>query len=537
MATIELQQKIIDALGILHTAIKNVQLYPPQSPSITSTIEKFYLAISKLLEEESPIVLAEAEKKALICGKTLEPKDLEKVQIASLIYIMLNHGIKSIFFDRGVEKEELDIFIHCLAKSPEEIKHQGGFPNLMRAKKIRHIYLDEKIFVSMERYQKILSEEEAIPSKATAVTTETLTGYENEAAGYLNEMLREDAPAGQEASKKLVELLERLPPQWQRGFVAKELGRLIQWIKIETEDSPAFDALCGQLREQAESFLKQERFAEALPIFDVFHKIFTGKIQRNDAIRETVSRALKNLATEDILDLLLNEFNANKRKQQHEAHEILTAFDEIILERLLDIVRDATDTNERVRVINLIRELGARAIPAVKSRIKDSAPWYYLRNLAYLLGHIGNEENAYVLQPLLLHKHRKVKTEALKSIYQTGGAQRGQLLLSVLPQVDGDFRVSIIEMLGKLKCEKAVPQLLEILRNKSLISSDEDIAMQEKVCDALGAIGSPDALKPLKEIYESKSFLGIGAYPIKIRYAAKRAVDSISRKLQEKPKG
>ncbi|HON58486.1 MAG TPA: HEAT repeat domain-containing protein [Smithella sp.] len=535
MSETDLQQRIIDALGIMHTAIKNVQLYPPNSPSISNTIEKFYAVLLNLLEEESPIVIAEAEKKAIICGKTLDTKDLEKVQISTLIFIMLNHGIKSIFFDRGIDKEELDFFIHCLAKSPEEIKHQGGFTNIMRAKKIHHIYLDEKVFISMDRYQKIISEKGEAPQKESLenLSAEKLADTEKEALRLLTAMLGENTEQRMEASKQFAALLQPLPLEWQRGFVSKELDKLIAWMKIETEATPEYDIICGYLREQAQSFLKQERFAEALPIFSVLHQINVGALKKNDAIRKAVSRTINNLATEDHIRLLLNEFSTNKRKQQNDAHEILVAFDDIILERLLDIVRDATDTNERVRVINLIREMGARAIPAVKSRIKESAPWYYLRNLAYILGHIGNEENAYVLQPLLLHKHGKVKTEALKSIYQTGGAQRGQLLLSVLPQVDGEFRVSIIEMLGKLKYEKAVPQLLEILKNKSLISKDEDIAMQEKVCDALGAIGSPDALKSLKEIHEAKSFLGIGTYPVKIRYAAKRAMDSILRKQQQ----
>jgi len=535
MSETDLQQRIIDAMGIMHTAIKNVQLYPPNSPSISNTIEKFYAVLLNLLEEESPIVIAEAEKKAIICGKTLDTKDLEKVQISTLIFIMLNHGIKSIFFDRGIDKEELDFFIHCLAKSPEEIKHQGGFTNIMRAKKIHHIYLDEKVFISMDRYQKIISEKGKAPQKESLenLSAEKLADTEKEALRLLTAMLGENTEQRMEASKQFAALLQPLPLEWQRGFVSKELDKLIAWMKIETEATPEYDIICGYLREQAQSFLKQERFAEALPIFSVLHQINVGALKKNDAIRKAVSRTINNLATEDHIRLLLNEFSTNKRKQQNDAHAILVAFDDIILERLLDIVRDATDTNERVRVINLIREMGARAIPAVKSRIKESAPWYYLRNLAYILGHIGNEENAYVLQPLLLHKHGKVKTEALKSIYQTGGAQRGQLLLSVLPQVDGEFRVSIIEMLGKLKYEKAVPQLLEILKNKSLISKDEDIAMQEKVCDALGAIGSPDALKSLKEIHEAKSFLGIGTYPVKIRYAAKRAMDSILRKQQQ----
>jgi len=533
MAEAEMQQRIIDILGVMHTAIKNVKLYPPNSPSITNAIEKLHTNLLELLEKQSPIIFSETEKKPLICGQPLEQKDMEKIQISTLLYIMINLGIKSIFFDRGLEKEELDIFIHYLAKSPEEIRHEGGLPRILQKSNIHHISLDERVYISMEKYQKITSDGDHSPEKDTAEkpSADKIENVEKEALRLVQDMLEENVQKRTESAKEFAELLESLPAEWQRGFIAKVSRNLIEWLTQETQATPAYQKICSYLQELADSFLRQERFIEALPILDAFHQITADVSGKSEEVREETLRAIRKLATEEHIKLLLNEFNTNKRNQQLEAHQILMDFDNVILEKLLDLIRDVSDTNERVRVINLIRNIGPRAIPAVKNRIRESAPWYYLRNLAYLMGHIGNEEHVDVLQPLLLHNHTKVRAEALKSIYQTGGGKRGELLLSVLPHADGEWRINIIEMLGKLKYTDAVPALVEILRNRSLISKDEDIAMQEKVCDALGAIGSPEAIKPLTEIYESKSFLGIGAYPVKIKYAAKRALDSIFRKL------
>jgi HEAT repeat protein len=126
--------------------------------------------------------------------------------------------------------------------------------------------------------------------------------------------------------------------------------------------------------------------------------------------------------------------------------------------------------------------------------------------------------------------------EALKSISQTGGNQRGPLLLSVLPQADEQLRTNIIEMLGKIKCAGAVKNLLDMLKNKSLLAKDEQISMQEKIYNALESIGSPEAIPTLSKIAESKSFLGLRSYPVEVKYAAKRALASIKRK-QEKNTG
>ena len=208
-------------------------------------------------------------------------------------------------------------------------------------------------------------------------------------------------------------------------------------------------------------------------------------------------------------------------------------FGDVILSRLLDIIQEVSDSNERINIIHLIIAMGQKAIPAIKDRINNKkAAWYYLRNMAYLLGNIGNETNVYMLQPLLLHENNKVRLEALKSIFQIGGKQRGPLLLSVLPKADDQFRLNIIETLGNAKCAEAVPNLLDMLKKRSLLASQSQIDLQEKICIALGLIGSPEAISALSEIAESKSFLRIRAYPEKVKHAAGRALKSI--KIRQK---
>ena len=62
--------------------------------------------------------------------------------------------------------------------------------------------------------------------------------------------------------------------------------------------------------------------------------------------------------------------------------------------------------------------------------------------------------------------------------------------------------MNIIETLGKIKCAEALPNLLDMLKNKSATDKGEQLAFQEKICNALGAIGSPDAVSALSDIAE-----------------------------------
>ena len=183
-----------------------------------------------------------------------------------------------------------------------------------------------------------------------------------------------------------------------------------------------------------------------------------------------------------------------------------------------------------MRIMHLIIGAGSRAIPLVRERIRKDEPWYYLRNMAYILGQIGNEESAGSLQQLLSHENEKLKHEALKSISKTGGNRRGKLLLGALTGADEKFKLKIIEALGSAKAIESVPDLLNILTTKPLVTTATRLLIEEAICTALGAIGSADAIPVLSEIAESKSFFRLRTYPDKLRADAVRALESIRRK-------
>ena len=153
----DIKQKSLDALVIMNTAIKNVRLYPPTSAAIINTIERLHLAFLDMFTLEAPIIFAESEKNLLICGNPLDQKDQERFQVVALLNILLNFGIKSITFDIGLEKAELSAFLELLSKKPESVKNEGGLLNIMDEKNMQHIYLDEKVYVSMNKDQKIIS--------------------------------------------------------------------------------------------------------------------------------------------------------------------------------------------------------------------------------------------------------------------------------------------------------------------------------------------------------------------------------------------
>ncbi|MBN1364824.1 MAG: HEAT repeat domain-containing protein [Syntrophaceae bacterium] len=328
--------------------------------------------------------------------------------------------------------------------------------------------------------------------------------------------------------------IESLPSGEQKDMLKNLSLQVAGWLETETAVAPAYKEKCLRLQKLAFHFIRNGFFVEAHPIIDTFSKIYTGKLKKDVKEREISLEVLRHLASDDNINIIFKQIKADEKKGTPGAsyilYLILGGFSDIIINKLLNSLQDTADSKERISIIHVIEEIGQRAIPTIKERITSFAPWYFLRNLAYILGRIGNENNVDILRPLLLHKDKRVCVEAFKSIGLIGGNKKGSLFLSALNQVNQELKINIIETLGKIRCTEAVPKLLDMLKDKSSMAENERISLQVKICDALGIIGANEAVKTLTEIAESKSFLGIKSSPDEIRHAAKRALASIKRK-------
>jgi HEAT repeat protein len=512
MANTDLQLKAIDSLVQIHASIKKAQHHQPVDSTITNSIERIYLHLAEILRQEAPLAFAQLEKKALLREKLVNQREDDTVRISDLPDILLGLGIKNISVDKDWEKEELHICINLLAKNPKTVAGEVGLPKLVLENETAQIVPDNNVYVKMEKDQIIVSDLDIAERQISESIAEMQKVF-----------TRMNAMDG---------AIESRPTEEKKDMIKILSGQVADWIEKEPAATPAYKIICHSLQTLLQGFITYRYFAEASSIINVFGKVNSGELKKDDEVRRVSLEVLRNLASENNINLLFKELNINE-KNKTEVFQILAGFGEIIMNKLLNSLRYTSDSKERISIIHIIEEAGQRAIPAIRQKIAVDAPWYFLRNMAYILGRISKETDVEILRPLLLHKDKRVCKEAFKSVEQIGGKERGPLLLSVLPQADQELRVSIIELLGKIRYAEAVTILLDMLKNKSLIAKDEQISMQEKICTALGTIGSPEAIKTLSEIAESKSFLGIRSYPEEVKHAAKLALANIKRKQEE----
>jgi HEAT repeat protein len=349
----------------------------------------------------------------------------------------------------------------------------------------------------------------------------------------VNGLFSENPEIRAQASSSLVETIDAFPVKRRADLVRSLSKRLIEWIRRKEVASRPYKIICHRLKDLAQDDIRRERFDDALPTLDVFNRIYAGVLEKNDTVHAIASEIISELTSENMLNILFEEFNTDAKQKRLEAGRALARLGEKPLNRLLDMLRENNDSNERVRILQLITDIGQTAIPLIRVRIKENEPWYYLRNLAYLLGRVGSEATVNTLEPLLLHNNNRVRQEALKSVHRIGGSERGPLLLSVLPRIDASFKISVIEMLGILRFAGAVDPLVRELKDRPLREQSSREDLEEKICTALGNIGAPEAIPILSKVSRSGGFLSVRPYPEKAKIAAGKALAAIKRRQAE----
>ena len=303
--------------------------------------------------------------------------------------------------------------------------------------------------------------------------------------------------------------------------------KLTEWITHETEFSPIYEKIVGQLEKLTRTLIEKNRFSDAEKILQAVNLVCQESQNRVKEIWNAVLKLLQSLATEDILTKLFEDSGSGGAKRVNENISCLVILGSVKIERLLDMLHDSQNLSERNRIIRVISEIGAPCIKPVSHRLQQNAPWFYVRNLALLLGRIGSASDIKLLELLLKDKDPRIQREAALAIQNIGGTTAGKVLYKNLHTVDDEVKSTVISVIGILKCREAEPGLIEILESKTPSrSKKEKTDIMIKICDALGRIGGEKAVPVLKGIIRTKGFL-TKVYDPTVRTAAKEALNKI----------
>jgi HEAT repeat protein len=313
----------------------------------------------------------------------------------------------------------------------------------------------------------------------------------------------------------------------------KIFSKLSQGITGETYPPFCLEKIFIQLQQLSCALIRENRFSDALCILDFLRDPCRESTDKHSDAGIGAEKALAQAAADNIVDLLVRHLLNSDRDVRDGASAVLIHFGKFCVNRLLGILNESEDKIERIRVLRVITDIGKEALPAIIERIRKDNPWYFTRNLIILLGRVGADDDAKLLEPFFSHEDLRIQGEVITSLLAIGGKHRGPLLLSALEVVDKSLKPNVATLLGALDYAPAVDPLLELLSNRPEDMTDVRADLEEKICLALGRIATPDVIACLEML--SNPMIGASEFrntPHKVQAAAALAINMIREKWE-----
>ena len=560
-------QKDVDLLYALNGAIINVRLYPQESDLVKNAVGRICRAMGEALEEEGALEYAETEAKLLVQGDVLPEKIQKNPRVRGFVSLMVDMGIRSITFKKGIDEKELTHFLRLMAKPSEEVHESGGLPALIEEQGLAYIHVDEKIYSGRnitetggngtggEASPPGDSKQASIKKALKRIGNADYEAFVNAAAKEsLPQVFMQMAAKGKHSVtdmllKSMAEAIVDDDPEIRKSVAAIlsaldeklesaghtdlriALSEIInQWVVFETEGSPEYEAAGTRMANLARQLISDGKTEKADEIIETYKRIASGDIEKNDAIKAEAEKVLQQISGKEVIDSLLQGFKKTGHNGQESIMQNLVTLGAKNIDPLLDRLGDSRDMSERNRMLQTITQIGPPAVPAIMQRLEQENPWYYVRNLVLLLGRLGNESHLEALERCLVFPDHRVQRETIKSIHAIGGADAGRMLLDHFERIDESLQAQTISVIGALRYEPAIPWLIDRLSAKMLTKKKiyrEEIL--EKTCEALGHMKAEAAVSALDEIIRKKGVFG-KKNPENVRSAAARALAEIKRR-------
>jgi len=241
----------------------------------------------------------------------------------------------------------------------------------------------------------------------------------------------------------------------------KGIAILLDLLLQETEDAEYQDLLVA-VQEAIPGLIEGKEFALLKRTLDA---VAAAGENGSAARKEESSKALAAVDFRRLAELCLSGTAAVK--ECGEGLDILTSHGSRSAAPLLDRLLEEPDKGMRRVLLSLLVRIGEPAVPSIVERLQD-LPWYFLRNLCFILGEIGASATVPGLVRMLSNKEHRVRREA-------------------------------IHALGKLRTTDpdAVSALGRILLTESLFAAPKEEPVRIDAASALSRIGGAEALSCL----------------------------------------
>lgn len=315
----------------------------------------------------------------------------------------------------------------------------------------------------------------------------------------LEDLLRDEAPAS-------LWPIERIQPRMRELeaiYLVQRRAKVILIILEDEGDDDEYQALATELERSFPEFILQGQYIsteEALGIFARHLDPANGKsVEQRQIAREILLR----FCNQHTLREVVRNLAGKPRTQIDAATRIFQSLGPMAIPALLEALSQESSRPIRLHLVRMLSAMGDAALPEIQKNLRDQR-WFFVRNLVWIIGEIGEQGFARYLGLIVDHEDLRVRREVVKSLAKLGGPKAVDILTEALSDTDEEIQLIAIRGLGQSGVPGPVPQLHAVLRRPNLIGQNTDFIQEAAV--ALGRIGDTEALPTLRRLSRTPFF-------------------------------
>ncbi len=525
-------QEAKDLVKAFIKTIKAFRLYPADNPTLKGMQEQLFNRFQAYLNQYNSFTLEIGEYDFSFRGKMIyEDRDLK----GSLPFLFFKDGLREFKFMEGMEEWELKGLNDIILQRDNINEFEDDLITLIWEKDFIHIgyaaidpFLEETpvlIPETVDQFRKNMSPD-PLPESSREDFQEGTAG---ETIDFGQDFVeRSKSPLASEASvyflspPELETLQKEVEKELEPGFVFRVVDVIFEVMGLEKDPEPFQDAV-RILQKLVDALLHTGEFAKAGDLLKRVH-IMIQTYQWTEWQTEAISHFVKNLGDGEHIQKIGALLEKRTDLRLEDVSTFLLLLDSKAVPALIKVLGDSNNSKGRRMLCDVICEL-AKSNPESVTPFMDDPRWFLVRNLVYILGRIGGESSWPYLHKAFSHGEPRVRREVVQAAGLIGGARAIALLTKSLK--DPDLRIRSVASINLARVGKkaGLPALLEVIQAKDF--PKRDLSEVKAFFDAVGNVGSNDALPSVKQILEQKGWFG-GGVKDEVRLAAAEALALIA---------
>jgi len=504
-----------DLAGFFIKTIKAVRFYPPDNPTLKGFRDQLLKKFQHFLNKYPAFVLQIGEFTLSFKGRVLyENRDTK----SSLAFFFYKDGLREIRFVDGLEEWEIQGVMDVLRGSENINALEDDLVTLLWEKDFIHIsylatdeFLEDIPILIPENSDQLRSH---LVFKPLAHNVHVdLLDEEGEEDADLDRILSQSAGIASVknrnvyflASDELDRLKSEVASEIDPLFVFNVIDILFEILALEKEQEPYQDAV-NLLRNMLDGLITLGEFQRASHLLKQLY-IVIKTYELKDWQMEALHRLIENAGDETRVERIGRILEKEEGIRLEDVNDYLVLLQQSSIKPLINLLGELKNSKVRRVICDALSEIGKNAVELFTPFIDDSR-WYLVRNITYILGRIGKEKALPHLQKAFNHAELRVRREAVQALGLVGGPKAVQSLIKALADRDARIRAMAAINLGKVGKNAGLAGLLEVVQSKDF--QKKEPAEMKAFLDAIGMVGSNEALPVLQQMLERKSLFGIG---------------------------